>query len=157
MRRRRAVLALAALAVVMVAGAGDGVAGGDDDVELVVIVASANTQAVSPSELEAWFLRKERRWPNGDVLVPINAPPDTPPRRVFDRAALKMSPEESARYWLDQRIRSGDSAPREVGDAALVVKLVAKLPGAIAYVAATQELAGVRVVARVRRGAVVAP
>jgi hypothetical protein len=151
MRRRRAVLALAAFAVAMVAGAGDGVAGGDDDVELVVIVASANTQAVSASDLEAWFLRKERRWPNGDVLVPINAPPDTPPRRVFDRAALKMSPEESARYWLDQRIRSGDSAPREV------VKLVAKLPGAIAYVAATQELAGVRVVARVRRGAVVAP
>jgi hypothetical protein len=136
-------------------------ASGDDKtdakLELVVIVHADNHEHASASDLEAWFLRKQRRWPNHDVLLPINFPPDTPARRVFDRAVLAMSPDEVARYWLDQRIRDGDAAPREVADTALIVRLVAKLRGAIAYVPADTTLTGVRVVARIRGGELVAP
>jgi hypothetical protein len=149
------VVVVAALAALPARGAfGDDHAGA---VELVVIVQVDNHAAMSASDLEAYFLRKERHWPAGDVVVPFNFPPETAPRRTFDRAALGMSPDEVARYWLDQRIRDGGTAPREVGDATLIVKLVARLPGAIGYVPAGTAMAGVRVVARVKGGELVAP
>jgi hypothetical protein len=131
----------------------------DDDraVELLVIVHADNHDAVSASDLEAYFLRKQRHWPSGDTVIPINFPPEAAPRRTFDRAVLGMSPDEVARYWLDQRIRDGDTAPREVGDGALIARLVARLRGAVGYVPAGAAVPGVRVVARVRGGELVAP
>jgi hypothetical protein len=125
--------------------------------ELVVIVNPANTESISASQLESVFLRKENHWSNGDKVVPFNLPPETTMRIAFDRAALGMSADETARYWLDQRIRSGITAPRELGDASLIVRLVARLAGGIGYVPSSSDLRGVRVIARIRGDKVTAP
>jgi uncharacterized membrane protein len=45
-----------------------------------------------------------------------------------------MSPEEVGRYWIDQKIRGGDSPPRTIDSVALLVRVVGALPGAFAYV-----------------------
>jgi hypothetical protein len=126
-------------------------------VDLVVIVSAGNTQTPSAAALESIFLRKVVTWPSGERIIPLNATPDSERRQRFDRVALGMSPDEAARYWLDQRIRGGDSAPREVGDVVLTAKLVAKLPGTIGYVPADIPLAGVRVIARIHDDKVVPP
>ena len=97
----------------------------DVAVELAVIVNAGNSARVNGEDLEALFLRKQRHWGDGEPVIPFNFGPDDPARITFDRAVLGMSPDDAARYWLGQRIRAGPSAPREVGDAALVVKLVA--------------------------------
>jgi hypothetical protein len=126
-------------------------------VDLVVIVNAANRDRPSPEMLERIFLRKEMAWDNGERIIPFNASPESERRQRFDRAALGMTPDEAARYWLDHRIRGGGAAPREVGDAVLTVKLVAKLTGTIGYVPADLQLSGVRVVARIRNDKVIAP
>lgn len=126
-------------------------------VELAVIVNPANDVKLGSSELEGLFLKKEKYWGNNDPVIVLAATPDSEPRREFDRVVLGMSAEASARYWIDTRIRSGDTAPKVIADPAMTVKLVGKLKGAVAYVPATAPLAGVRVVARIRRGKVVAP
>ena len=123
--------------------------------ELVVIV-HAGIKASVP-RLADYFLKRERFWESDKPIIVFNAPHDSPLRAEFDHVVLDLSPEASARYWIDQRIRSGDSPPKELSDPTLTVKLVAKLDGAIAYVSATTELTNVVVVARIRNGKLVPP
>jgi hypothetical protein len=132
-------------------------ASGAPEDELVVIVNVANTESISASQLESVFLRKENHWSNGDQVVPFNLPPESKVRLTFDRAVLGMSADETARYWLDQRIRSGITAPRELGDVSLIVRLVARLAGGIGYVPSSSDLRGVRVIARIRGDKVTMP
>jgi hypothetical protein len=70
----------------------------------------------------------------GMKLVPINHPPGSPGRVVFDRVVLGMTPEEVGRYWIDQKVRGGDSPPRTIDSVGLLLRVVAALPAAIAYV-----------------------
>jgi ABC-type phosphate transport system substrate-binding protein len=125
--------------------------------ELVVIVNAGNADKPSAGTLEKIFLRKEMTWDSGERIIPLNASPDSDRRQRFDRVVLGMTPDEAARYWLDQRIRGAGTAPREVGDAVLTVKLVARLSGTIGYVPAEIQLSGVRVVARIRNDKVIPP
>ena len=125
--------------------------------ELIVIVNPRNRATISAATLEGVFLRRDRHWPGGAVAVPLNLAPDSGSRQLFDRVVLGMEPDDVARYWLDQRIRDGTSAPREIAAPAVVVKLVAHFEGAIAYVPAATELDGVTIVARIRDNKVVSP
>jgi ABC-type phosphate transport system substrate-binding protein len=125
--------------------------------DLVVIVNPGNPARPSAGMLEKIFLRKELTWDSGERILPLNANPDSERRQHFDRVVLGMTPDEAARYWLDQRIRGAGSAPREVGDAVLTVKLVSRLSGTIGYVPTDTQLTGVRVVARIRNDKVVSP
>jgi hypothetical protein len=128
----------------------------EKDIDLVVVVHPEN-RAVPPSEIEQIFLLKRRQWPDGTPIVPFNHAARDANRTAFDRAVLRMSPDEAARYWLDQRIRSGIRAPRQIGDASLLVRLVGRLKGAVAYVPANAVNGSVRVIARIRGGKLLPP
>ena len=129
-----------------------------DSAELLVIVGSgAGVERLSEEQLAAIFTRTTRHWPNDRAIVAFNLPAKTPLRVDFDRAVLHMSPEQVGRFWIDRRIRGGETPPREVPEPALVARLIAKLPGSIGYVPQSVKLDNVRVVARVRQGKVVAP
>jgi hypothetical protein len=134
-------------------------AGGTPDAEpaddLAVIVHLDNPARMTSGELEDVFRRRKLEWGNGERVIPINATPDSARRALFDRVVLGMSPEEVARYWLDQRIRGAGTAPREVGDGFLTIKLIARIKGAIGYVAEASELRDVRIVAWIRGGKLV--
>jgi hypothetical protein len=125
--------------------------------DLKIIVNADNPLAVEARDLENYFLANQRYWADGTSILPFNAPRATDQRRWFDQAVLRLTPDEAARYWLDKRIRSGTSAPRESNSDALTIKLVGNLKGAIAYVPASTDTAGVRVIARVHDGKVLLP
>jgi hypothetical protein len=126
-------------------------------VDLAVIVNTENAVTPSMSALEGIFLRRQMFWEGGARIIPLNAAADTERRRRFDRAVLGMTPDEVARHWVDQRIRGAGTAPREVDDAFLTIKLVARLKVAIGYVPADSELRGVRIVARIHDNKLVSP
>jgi hypothetical protein len=123
-----------------------------DPPELVVIVNPDNSVKMSAEYLESLFLKKDRFWQDNAPVIALNAPPDAPARREFDRVVLGMSSDSAASYWIDMRIRSGAAPPKEVADPVLAVRLVAKLKGAIAYVPAATAVTGVRVIGRIKRG-----
>ena len=127
--------------------------------DLAVIVNPAVSVAqLSADELESIFTTSRRNWPDGSSVSVFSYPPDDAVRRAFDSAVLKMSADEAARFWLDQRVRGASyRPPRQVPDPALAARLVAKLPGSIAYVPETFVNANVKVVARIRAGKVVGP
>lgn len=116
---------------------------------LVVIVnKSVGQAAFSQGELSAIFTTRKRNFDGGQRVIPLNLPPRAEARVTFDREILGMGPDEVARYWIDRKVRGGNPPPRHVPSAALVARLVEKLPGAIGYVPAS--LAGtLRIVARI--------
>lgn len=124
-------------------------------VELVVIVHPDNTQSVSPSDIEAIFRTTLRHWPGGGGIVAFNLVPGSEERVSFDRAALRLTPEQVSRYWIDRRIRGGQPPPRAVSSPLLAVRLVRELRNAIGYVPASLAPSGVRMIARVRGPALV--
>jgi hypothetical protein len=76
----------------------------------------------------------------GKRLIPFNYLADDPLRRRLDGLVLQMVHAEVGRYWVDRRIRGQGMPPRIVPSAQIMNAIVAKLPGAIGYVAANQRL-----------------
>lgn len=143
MNRRELIASLVALGGVTISSTSDAAG------SLVVIVNASVTQAsFSTGELSAIFTTRKRNYDGGQRIIPLNLPPGDEGRVTFDRKVLGMDPDEVARYWIDRKVRGGNPPPRHVPSAALVARLVEKLPGSIGYVPA--HLAGkLRVVAEI--------
>lgn len=114
--------------------------------DLVVVVHASNPETPSRAQLAAMFTTRRQAWNGGERIVPFNFPPKHQVRVDFDQAVLEMSPEEVARYWIDRRIRGGTPPPKAVNSAQLIVRLVSKLEGAIAYVPRSAVEGNVRIV-----------
>jgi hypothetical protein len=135
-----------------------GPAGADGTPNLAVVVnVGVPVSRLSASELEAIFTSSKRTWTDGSNIGAFSYAPDNELRREFDSVVLRMSADEVARFWIDQRVRGGAPPPRQVPDPALAVRLVAKLPGCIAYVPENLVNPTVKVVARISNGKVLAP
>lgn len=123
----------------------------------VIVNPSVTVNKLSAAELEAIFSSRKRTWPDGSNIGAFSYPVEQAIRRTFDSVVLRMSPEEVARFWIDQRVRGGAPPPRQVPDPSLTVRLVAKLPGSIACIPYDLVNPSVKVVARVSNGKVIGP
>jgi ABC-type phosphate transport system substrate-binding protein len=112
----------------------------------VVIVNAANPVAsIDRKFLEEAFLKKTTRWPNDEVIRPVDLSPSTAVRRQFTDEVLKRPVEAIKGYW-QQRIFSGrDVPPPELNTDADVIKYVAQYEGAVGYVSSGADLAGTKV------------
>jgi hypothetical protein len=111
---------------------------------VAVIVAQSSPLAdISLGDLRRIFLSQVRNHA-GERIVPFNQPRHTLPRRVFDERVLGMGPEESARYWVDQRIRGSSKPPRPIASPQLLLRVVSQFPGAIGYLQETDLGDGVK-------------
>src|ERR1700690_4008784 len=122
--------------------------------EGLVVVAnpSADVSRLNDVELEAIFLTERRYWSGTKPIIPFNLPPYSNERVVFDQAVLRMDPEAVARFWRDRRVRTGAPPPRQAPDPSTVVRLVARLEGAIGYAPESLFTPDVRLVARIQNG-----
>jgi ABC-type phosphate transport system substrate-binding protein len=105
-----------------------------------VIVHPGNpVSSVERKFLEDAFLKKVTVWPSGEVIKPVDLPPDSPVRRRFSHDILNRSVEAVKGYW-QQRIFSGrDVPPPELDGDDEVVKYVLKHEGGVGYVSGTAE------------------
>jgi hypothetical protein len=118
-----------------------------DTRKLVVVVArGSGLTNISRGDLRRCFAG-EPVTATGRQLVPFNASPSSPERVGFDKAVLGMTPDQVGRYWVDRKIRGQRPAPRSLPSAVYITKVVAKFPGAIAYLPADQLTADVQPVA----------
>jgi ABC-type phosphate transport system substrate-binding protein len=157
MRRARVIGTTVCAAALLAAVQGAAPADGGVEAIAVIVHPAAPAGGMDPARLEAIFSGTQRSWSDGKPIITFNLPPEDPGRVEVDRVVLHMTSEQVSRYWIDQRIRSGQRPPRQVSDPALAVRLVGKLPGSIGYVPARLVDANVRVVARIRGGKVEAP
>lgn len=125
--------------------------------ELAVIVnQGASVGALNRAQLGAIYRGRTKEFPNGGAVKAVNLPPGTSGREAFDSAVLGLNPDESKRYWIDAKIRSGTAPPNKLPTAAAVARFVAGDPAALGYVPLA-DAKGVRIVARIRNGTVTAP
>lgn len=126
--------------------------------KLIVIVHPTVTEkSLGIDDLRAIFLRKRLRWASGQDVVPINQATGSPARLAFDSTVLGFTADQVARYWIDQRIRSGLHAPRSIAGDAMVANVIKVLPGSIGYLPPGQANGSVHVVARIEGGRVLPP
>jgi hypothetical protein len=102
---------------------------------IAIVVDRDNPRSdIGVEELRGLFLGKRGEWPDGTRAVPIDMEPGASPRRAFCSTVLRMSEAEYERYWVDQRVRGAGAGPRSVSSPGLVVRLVARVRGAVGYV-----------------------
>jgi hypothetical protein len=100
---------------------------------LVVVGAQNPLRDISRKTLRRAYLG-EPTDEQGVRLVALNQPPGSPARVSFDRTLLGLEPDAVARFWIDQRIRGQGTAPRAIPNVALLLRVLAQLPGGISYV-----------------------
>jgi len=130
-RRRQFLRALASLGFALDLGPRPALAAG----EPIAVVVSSNSQqrGLSRDKLRRIFLALPTDDDDGHRFVPINLSQSSGVREHFDREVLNMSPEDAARYWIDQRLR-GNKPPRSAGSLEVCRRAVQEMPGAISYV-----------------------
>lgn len=103
-------------------------------VVLAVFVArDSNLQGLKLSELKRVFTNQGDSDASGQRYVPFNHPPHTTDRVAFDRLVLGMSADDVSQFWIDRKIRGLPGPPRSVDSLSMLLRLVARLPGAISY------------------------
>jgi hypothetical protein len=137
-------LALLAISASWLALGSARLAHADTDTLCVIVRSASKERALDLSKVRRIFLHEATDDADGHRFIPFNAPPHSPERSAFDRAVLSMGREAVAQHWVDQRIR-GVAAPRSMPRVDLTARLVARLPGAIAYVRQSQVTPEVRV------------
>jgi hypothetical protein len=76
----------------------------------------------------------------------LNQSTQSEDRIGFDQVVLGFSAEESARYWIDRKIRGQSGSPKAIDPPALLLKVVMRLAGSIAYVQPGSVHTGVKVI-----------
>lgn len=128
---RRGFLALSSAALVVSRSAL--VLAGSTAIAVVVSEKSAQ-RSLSLDELRRIFLNKDSTSQGGDRFVPVNQRANSPDRVLFDVRVLGLTPEQTARYWIDQRLR-GKRAPATAGSLTMLKRALTELPGAVGYLA----------------------
>jgi hypothetical protein len=128
----------------------------ESGLSLAVIVHVSNPIVrLSADELESIFRSSRRYWENGSAIISYNLPLKSDERSAFDRAVLRMDPDEVVRFWIDRRVRGESPPPRQAPDASIMLRLVSKLEGGVGYVPSTLVDTSVKVAARIENGKVV--
>lgn len=116
-------------------------------VVLAVLVArNAATQDLSMSALRRIFTNEGDTDASDQRYVPFNHPPHTTDRMAFDKLVLGMSADEVSQFWIERKIRGMPGPPRSVDSLSLLLRLIARLPGAIGYARPSQVAGDVRAI-----------
>jgi hypothetical protein len=100
--------------------------------------------SLSRAEVSSVFLKKTEKWPNGAPIIPVDQGHDSPLRQAFCRDVHEKSPTMIDAYWQKQ-VFSGRSSPplSRAGDGD-VISFLKSTAGAIGYVSATADTAGLK-------------
>jgi ABC-type phosphate transport system substrate-binding protein len=142
MKRIARILALAAL------GLSAGRVGAQDASSYKLIVHPSNpTTQITRLKVGEIFLKKEKRWPDGQPAVPVEPPGKSAVRQRFDQEIFGKPVIAISAYWQQMIFGGKGVPPPEKASDAEIVAFVRDTPGAIGYVWSGADASGVKVVA----------
>jgi len=101
---------------------------------IAVIVGSGSlVKNVTKVSLREIYLRRQRLWPDGTGVIPVNLPPTDPVRDEFSKLVLGRATHDMVAYW-NGRYFEGITPPQVLPSAAAIRRFLEVEPGAIAYV-----------------------
>lgn len=117
----------------------------------LVVIAHPSVPAnkIDRTELADYFMKRKRSWPSGQLVRPVDMVDGSPEREMFLKSVLKRSAREMTRFWIGQKLYTGDYAPLQLDSKKAVLHFVATVPGALGYVMRTtsDDLQGVKILA----------
>lgn len=116
---------------------------------LAVIVHKSNpTEELSLAELREYFLSERTSWPTKQKVRAVMIGPGTPERAALLQIALDMRREQDyqAHFLRAKFTEQALEQPRELQSSADVLRFVSNVPGALAYVPASEVDPAVKVV-----------
>jgi len=137
--RLRPLLAAALLASALAlprAAQGQRAAGARDDDIDVIVNPGVPVATIDAREARRIFLLRQRFWPGGRTIAPVNLPAASPLRRDFSVKLLGRTVRELTEYWNDLYFH-GTEPPPVMDSERAVLLYVARTPGAIGYVYAS--------------------
>lgn len=115
--------------------------------ETAVIVSSSNGNAsLDKTTIEQIFLGKKASFPNGEKAVPVDQNEGSAVRDTFNQEVLGKSASQLKAYWSRLIFTGKGTPPKEAGNDADIVKLVASNPNLVGYVDASAVDGSVKVV-----------
>lgn len=112
-----------------------------------VIVNNANGKSsLAKKELVQLFMKKTPQWSDGTPVVAVDQTEKSTVRERFTQEIHGKSVSAVKSYWQQQIFSGRDVPPVEKSSDAQVIAFVKQNPGAIGYVAAGADTAGVKVV-----------
>ncbi|MGF1461800.1 MAG: hypothetical protein ACFB2Z_01270 [Maricaulaceae bacterium] len=116
-----------------------------------LVVSAENAYDADPDTAKAQvrrlYLKDQSAWPGGEDAAPFARSDDSPEQQAFLASVLGLNPTELAAHWARLKQINGETPPRAVASARLLVRQIARNPGAFAVLAADEatEAEGVRV------------
>jgi len=104
------------------------------------------SQSLSAAQVKRIFLGKSKRFPNGEVAVPINQYQQQQSRIDFDTNLLKKSASQLKAYWSKLVFTGKGSPPKDLGNDDAVKQLIAANPNMIGYIDSSKVDASVKVI-----------
>jgi ABC-type phosphate transport system substrate-binding protein len=112
----------------------------------VIVNPDSATSAIDRKFLADAFLKKVTRWPNDELIRPVDQGPSSGARHAFSEGVLKRSVAAVKSYWQQMVFSGGGVPPPELDNEGDVVKFVLKNRGAVGYVSVGVNLQGAKIV-----------
>jgi ABC-type phosphate transport system substrate-binding protein len=113
---------------------------------VIVVNPSNATTTIERRFLEDAFLKKTTRWPNGEVIRPVDLAPESSVRRKFSEDVIRRSVASVRSYWQQIIFAGRDVPPPEFDTEDDVIKYVLKHAGGVGYVSGGASIGNLRVV-----------
>ncbi len=112
----------------------------------LVVHPSNPVTSVTRTFLQDAFLKRIKRWPNDELLRPVDLEPRSDVRKSFSKRVIGRSVPAVRAYW-QQRIFSGrDVPPPELASDQEVISYVLRYAGGVGYVSAGADLRGTKAI-----------
>ncbi len=122
----------------------------------LVVVNAANSysadEAATLATVRRVFLKEIKDWPGGPKAVPFAPKAGKAEYEALLASVLGQTQSEVDAYWARLKQTTGDTPPRAVGSASILVKLLGREEGAIGLISADDEAKlgdGVRILLRI--------
>ena len=112
----------------------------------IIVNAKNSARTIERRTVEEAFLKKRTRWDDDSAILPVDLSQKSTVRERFSHDVLGRDVAAVRRYWAQMVFSGHGVAPPELASEGEVVKYVAAHPGAIGYVSAGTEIAGVKVI-----------
>ncbi len=104
----------------------------------VLVVNSSNSyrgdSTSARNMIKQLYLKNRTSWPDKTESKPYARPANSAAQQALIRQVLGMSAAQVAGHWLQVKQMTGETKPRPIPSEDMVVRLVAKYPGAFAVV-----------------------
>ena len=101
---------------------------------LIIAHPDCPVSKLSHVQIRDYYLKRNRAWADNTSVRFFDRPETTEVRKIFLENFLHRTSRQVDRFWIEQKFKSGDSAPSSVANDVILLDLISRFPGSISYI-----------------------